>query len=361
MIIYKNPNRHQLEEIVNRFSGDNLFIHYTGHVYGIGAIAYNENAVNRINSVKQRENDKGFILLVDNPDKLEVNKFTTNLRIDRLIEQYWPGNLTLILDCKAENLSHIAINGKIAVRIPDDPLLLNFLKKINKPIVSTSVNRSGSEFLKNIKEIDSEYGEVIEYAIIPDEQDLNRAEVSTIVIFENKEVRLIREGSISFEEIKQSYFMPQILMVCTANICRSPIAHYYLEKRLMETGMHYRVSSAGFMGDGNKISENSEKVLLEQGIDASKHQSQQITEELIRKSWMILTMEKRHKEKIISAFPTAISKVFTLSEYCGSEGDIEDPYMMDIEKYRYSFFEIKIRIDKLIDELLTLEKELKFK
>ena len=79
------------------------------------------------------------------------------------------------------------------------------------------------------------------------------------------------------------------------------------------------------------ISENSKKVLALNGIDASTHVSTLLNEENMRRSWLVLTMTKKHKKKILQLYPDLVSKVYTFSEFAGSHNDIADPIGKDIE------------------------------
>ena len=174
---------------------------------------------------------------------------------------------------------------------------------------------------------------------------------STIVDYQEGNLKLIRAGSINFEIIRQGLRKPQILFVCTGNICRSPMAEYYTRHLIEENALSYRVASAGFMASGYPISEPAFKVLREIGIDAAHHMSSVLNRRLVEESNVILTMTLRHKRDLVGLFPNCVNKTFTFSEFCDFASDIEDPYGLEIEYYRGAFEMIKTRAQILLEKL----------
>ena len=129
-----------------------------------------------------------------------------------------------------------------------------------------------------------------------------------------------------------------ILFVCTGNTCRSPMAAYIMDKIAVENDLDILIESAGIFAEGGQpASENAVKAMAEMGIDITEHRTQPVTEELIKKSDIILTMTQGQK-KLLE--PLAKDKVYTLLEYSGGEGDISDPYGGDLEEYKETAQEI---------------------
>jgi protein-tyrosine-phosphatase len=102
------------------------------------------------------------------------------------------------------------------------------------------------------------------------------------------------------------------------------------------------------MDSGNMISLNSMELLAEENINAQQHVSRKINPEILNGSWLILTMEDYHKNAIRANFHESAHKVFTLNEFVGIKGDIDDPYGSDLDNYRVTYDIISNAIKKLI-------------
>ncbi len=122
-----------------------------------------------------------------------------------------------------------------------------------------------------------------------------------------------------------------ILFVCTGNTCRSPMAAALMNKIAIDENLDVRIESAGlFAQEGEPATNEAIVVMKKYDIDLLSHHAQQINTELVEKSDLILTMTTGHKMLFAD---TAGEKVYTLCEYAGVEGDIEDPYGGDVEEY----------------------------
>lgn len=151
--------------------------------------------------------------------------------------------------------------------------------------------------------------------------------------------------------------MNQVLLICTGNTCRSPLAEALLRHKLRERGVDaVSVSSAGTGAwDGAPASEGAYLVALEHGLDLSSHRARLLTRELAAAADLVLTMSRHHLARAEQL--GAAGKVYLLGEYAGRDGpsaEVPDPFGGDLEGYRETFEEL----DQVLDAIVArLERE----
>jgi len=123
--------------------------------------------------------------------------------------------------------------------------------------------------------------------------------------------------------------MPSVLFVCTANICRSPMASAIFRAKLTqwEIGEDWRVESAGIRAmEGLPAAQNVELTLSYlYKVSISEHRSRSVSQELLSSFDLILTMEKGHQEALKVEYPQLAERVFLITEMVGEDKEIEDP------------------------------------
>lgn len=153
--------------------------------------------------------------------------------------------------------------------------------------------------------------------------------------------------------------MPHILFVCTANICRSPVAEAILRRELHAQGLKdWSVDSVGTWAViARPPATNSVQLLAEQGMDISSRTARMIARADMERADLILCMERGHVEALTLEFPGAAHKVYLLSEMAGGRYNIADPYGQDLHSYQQMIAEVTMLIEEGLPRIRALAEE----
>ena len=173
-----------------------LIIFPTDTVYGIGCSIFDIDNINKIYEIKHRSKDKPLACLCANIEQIESIAIIKD-DAKKLINKFLPGALTLILNSKDEVINKIGYKT-IGVRIPNSKVALDILNE-NGPMLTTSVNDSGMTPLNEYEEIKEKYGNLVDEIYKPNSKSSNIS--STVVSILNNDVKILREGEISKEDI----------------------------------------------------------------------------------------------------------------------------------------------------------------
>lgn len=153
--------------------------------------------------------------------------------------------------------------------------------------------------------------------------------------------------------------MKKVLFICTANICRSPIAEAIFNALAEDKGLDYRAESAGVAAlTGEPIAPNSSVVLEEIGVYAKGHSARQVTAQMLEEADLSLAMSPRHVAELRRVFGDSF-QVQTLPEYAAgasSREGIPDPYGSTIATYRASARQLFEYVDLLVNRLARQEQ-----
>lgn len=191
-----------VDKIVKVINEGKLVISPTDTVYGIMGDALNDEVIKRVFFVKKRDVKKPLILLMNSIEMIYEYTCNINELEQELINKYHPGLLTIILK-KNDKISNLITSGldTVGIRIPDNKDLLSIIGKLNRPVISTSANISGSEVITNIGMIENELKENIDY--IEDGGELSDS-YSTIVVVIDGKIKILRDGLLA-NQIRSDY------------------------------------------------------------------------------------------------------------------------------------------------------------
>ena len=171
-----------------------IILYPTDTIWGIGCDATNNEAVKRVYEIKQREDSKSMLVLMENPNRISsyVND-VPEIALDLLEVTNKP---TTIIYSDAKNLANNLINsdGSIGIRITNEDFTQQLIQRFKKPIVSTSANISGDTPAQNFIEINQNIIDAVDYVVEYRQDDMTKAQPSSIIKIEaDWNVQIIRE------------------------------------------------------------------------------------------------------------------------------------------------------------------------
>jgi len=193
-------NKQDLLEAAQYIKEGKLVLFPTETVYGIGANGLDDNAVRKIFIAKNRAQDNPLILHISNIDML--NRITDNLtELERnLINDFFPGPLTIILKRKETIPTSVTAGlNTVGVRMPSNKIARDLIELSDTPIAAPSANISGRPSGTNVQDIFNELNEKVDYIL--DGGDTKIGLESTVIkVIENK-IHILRPGKITYADL----------------------------------------------------------------------------------------------------------------------------------------------------------------
>ena len=170
----------------------------TETVMGLGVFYDDFEAYEKLNKVKRRQEDKPYTMMLGDVDRI-IKYAKIGTRAEKLIKAFMPGSITLLLHSR-ENIPAYVTHGTgvIGVRVPNMPEIQEMLNALGKPLLVPSANKSGEKPALNSLEVKNIFGDEVDFIV---EGECGSGLPSTIVDLTEPDARVIREGSISKEEI----------------------------------------------------------------------------------------------------------------------------------------------------------------
>lgn len=171
--------------------------------YGLAVDPFNEHALRRLFTVKQRPRHKPVLVLIAEIAWLPRLVADIPDCYRPLITTYWPGPLTLIFPAVPRLSSWLTgKTGTIGIRISSDPAARGLCRAVGGPVTATSANISGTKPARSAAQIRAQFGDTIDFII--DDGERNADQSSTIITQEAGRLRLVRAGRIDFSLLKSA-------------------------------------------------------------------------------------------------------------------------------------------------------------
>ena len=288
--------------------------------------------INRIYALKGRPREKPLILFTTREGLSDVLSRPCPCA-EKLSETFWPGPLSLVIPAEGypEGLLH---GDTLGVRHPAPPFPQELLAAFPEGLASTSANPSGAPPALSPEDLPPDFAARLD-GVLPGRAPGGLP--STLVDCTLSPPALLRPGPVGIlaieetlgEEITWKADRPlRVLLVCTGNTCRSPLAHGMLQAWVREKGLPVEVDSAGTAAlEGGPIAREVITVLRERGIPFS-HTSHRLTPEWIAWADLILAMTEAHAREVEAL--GGRGKVARLASF-----DMPDPIGQPVSQYRW--------------------------
>lgn len=199
MIIEQNSQ--QLDRIAGVIAQGGVIAFRTDTFYGFGADPFNAAAVKKIKKLKGREGNKPILVVISDVDQIHHLIINQSRAFEKLCGKFWPGALTIIGESAAALSDALTAGAEtIGVRLPDDDEVRALIRACGGALTGTSANPAGEPPARAAEEVRTYFDDQID--LIVDGGPAKTDRPSTVVDATSDEVKLIREGVISWDEIQ---------------------------------------------------------------------------------------------------------------------------------------------------------------
>ena len=359
-------SRDVIHRAVQALAEGKLVAFPTETVYGLAASSLSESAVRRLQSLAGDGAHPISLAIKSADEALDVVPCLGPLG-QRLARRCWPGPVTLVVEDRhpdsvlkqlgAAVRQTLVHDGHLALRVPAHQAVTDVLRLLAGPIALASASRAGQAEAVTAQEVIDSLGDDVD--LVLDDGRSRFGQPSSVVRVRERDFDVIEVGVVSPQTLKRLASMI-VLFVCTGNTCRSPMAEgvfrHLLAARLgcKSADLEERgviAFSAGIAAMlGGRAAREAIEALAPQGIDLTGHESQPLTEQLVKHADLVLAMTRSHRQAILSEWPEATSRVKLL---CHDGSDVPDPVGGPAEQYARCLTQMKPEIEKWVEWVAT--------
>lgn len=186
----------QIQKAVEVLKEGGIVIFPTDTAFGIGCRIDNEDSIKRLFKIRNRPINQASPVLVSGLDMaLSYLKDVPQDVIEKLINVYWPGALTVVLNCKKDKVPELVRGGgeNLGVRMPDLSITLDIIKEINIPILGPSANFHNDKTPYELKDLDKNLIKLVDYVV---EGQCKLKMASTVIDCTKKPWEILRKGAL---------------------------------------------------------------------------------------------------------------------------------------------------------------------
>ncbi len=195
-----NPQPELILKAASSIKKGGIVLFPTRCLYGLGADAFNPEAVDRVFKIKQRPYNKPVSVLIKDTDDLHILIKHVPSTAKCIMDNFWPGQITIVFEAKS-NISRNLTGGtgKIGIRMPEHPVAFSLVNEVDGPITGTSANISGKAGCSVISDLDVQIADKID--MILDAGPLKGGAGSTVIDVTTPFPTILREGYVSAKHI----------------------------------------------------------------------------------------------------------------------------------------------------------------
>jgi tRNA threonylcarbamoyl adenosine modification protein (Sua5/YciO/YrdC/YwlC family) len=306
-----------------------LVIVPTETVYGVAAREDRPDALARLARLKPGRQGP-FSLAVSSIDMVAARLLPVPATALPLMRRWWPGPLTLVLPQRD--------GGSVGLRVPGHAWTRALIAAAGVPLLLPSANVPAAPAPVDAGSIDPAV--LAQVAVVVDGGRAALGEASTLVQALPAGLRVLREGVVSRADLLR-HARPRVLVVCSGNTCRSPMAEHLLRRALEARAMEDdrlltpTVASRGLhAGHGSPATDEAVTALDELGLDLGGHESRLLDPAELHGTCLVLCMTAGHRAAVAAAAALAGATGTAIESFDPSGDDVDDPFGGPLGEYR---------------------------
>ena len=193
----------QVKKAIKVLRDGGIVIFPTDTAFGIGCRIDNKDAIERLFKIRRRKDNEPVLALVDSIEMAQNYLLPIPKKVkDELINVYWPGKITIILQSRKDKVPNLVTGGTgtLGVRFPNNPTILQLIKGVGVPIIAPSANFSGERTPFKFEELNPELVKQVDY-VLNGIVGLEK-KVSTVIDCTVEPWKIIREGAVKIQNLE---------------------------------------------------------------------------------------------------------------------------------------------------------------